>query len=407
MVSLPAIHINNTLISGSRAASTYLLECFASNRLLLSSAGNCISKFVYDLSDKEAQESLKSIESLINDKKLSIKAIDTDSVYLFSNLQASFDCNISNILFIERNFPIIHNFYISFKAENNSIIENSLSQASKVITKSFKFDLPCSYPLFNKGYPVARELSLFFNTLVVQGFPFLSNNFTSSLEEGKAVSKTNSKSKKQKQPVVPEVEIVPDFQYSAALKIFGQMKSLKGELKETYSTFIKSPKDVANFIVSSLEDTPEFYFLKSTVIDKLEVSGPGFINIYLKESFGVNLASQILKSGDIRRAKPELSNIDNDLVRYLKEGKYRVGLDMSSPNVAKEMHVGHLRSTIIGEVLSRVLKFKGHEVFKINHIGDWGTQFGMLLCYLKDTNTEVTPGKTTLTELNVSPYYCY
>lgn len=57
-------------------------------------------------------------------------------------------------------------------------------------------------------------------------------------------------------------------------------------------------------------------------------------------------------------------------------------VDFSSPNIAKEMHVGHLRSTIIGESLCRILEFQGNDVRRVNHIGDWGTQFGMLIAYL-------------------------
>ena len=58
-------------------------------------------------------------------------------------------------------------------------------------------------------------------------------------------------------------------------------------------------------------------------------------------------------------------------------------VDFSSPNIAKEMHVGHLRSTIIGDCLARILEFRGYTVIRLNHVGDWGTQFGMLITYLR------------------------
>jgi len=64
--------------------------------------------------------------------------------------------------------------------------------------------------------------------------------------------------------------------------------------------------------------------------------------------------------------------------------KQKIVVDFSSPNIAKEMHVGHLRSTIIGDTLSNVLEFSGHEVVRLNHVGDWGTQFGMLCEHLRD-----------------------
>ena len=63
--------------------------------------------------------------------------------------------------------------------------------------------------------------------------------------------------------------------------------------------------------------------------------------------------------------------------------KQKVAVDFSSPNIAKEMHVGHLRSTIIGDTICRLLEYCGHEVLRINHVGDWGTQFGMLISHLK------------------------
>lgn len=64
--------------------------------------------------------------------------------------------------------------------------------------------------------------------------------------------------------------------------------------------------------------------------------------------------------------------------------RQRILVDFSSPNIAKEMHVGHLRSTIIGESISRLLEFLGHDVLRINHLGDWGTQFGMLIAHLEE-----------------------
>jgi len=64
-------------------------------------------------------------------------------------------------------------------------------------------------------------------------------------------------------------------------------------------------------------------------------------------------------------------------------------VDFSSPNIAKEMHVGHLRSTIIGDSIARILEFRGYDVLRLNHVGDWGTQFGMLISYLRLEKPEV------------------
>jgi arginyl-tRNA synthetase len=106
------------------------------------------------------------------------------------------------------------------------------------------------------------------------------------------------------------------------------------------------------------------------VIDKLEVAGPGFINIHLANAFIDHALRQA--RGNQRLA------ID------VTATPLKTVVDYSGPNVAKEMHVGHLRSTIIGDAVSRVLEFRGDPVIRQNHIGDWGTQFGMLIAYLAE-----------------------
>ena len=109
------------------------------------------------------------------------------------------------------------------------------------------------------------------------------------------------------------------------------------------------------------------------------MAGPGFINISLKPSFVSELVSDVLVNGI--RPPPV-------------QRKLRVVVDFSSPNIAKEMHVGHLRSTIIGETICRLLEFLGHDVVRLSHVGDWGTQFGMLIAHLKETfpnYSEVSP----------------
>ncbi|AIN47193.1 arginine--tRNA ligase [Candidatus Palibaumannia cicadellinicola] len=101
---------------------------------------------------------------------------------------------------------------------------------------------------------------------------------------------------------------------------------------------------------------------------KVEIAGPGFINIFLDSQW---LATQIA----IALASPRLG--------ILQYSPQTIVVDYSSPNVAKEMHVGHLRSTIIGDASARILEFLGHKVIRANHIGDWGTHFGMLIAYLE------------------------
>ncbi|MCG6218629.1 arginine--tRNA ligase [Vibrio furnissii] len=109
------------------------------------------------------------------------------------------------------------------------------------------------------------------------------------------------------------------------------------------------------------------------IASKTEIAGPGFINIFLSEEF---LAKQV----DAALADERLG--------VAKEAQQTIVADYSAPNVAKEMHVGHLRSTIIGDAVVRTLEFLGHKVIRANHIGDWGTQFGMLIANLERVQQE-------------------
>ncbi len=144
-----------------------------------------------------------------------------------------------------------------------------------------------------------------------------------------------------------------DFQSNAAM---GIAKSLK-----------KSPRDVAQAIVSELQT--------SLLIEKLDIAGPGFINITLKNSVLTELL--LSWSGDARLGVSKVSHPIHHVI------------DFSSPNLAKEMHVGHLRTTITGEVIARIIEFKGHSIERINHVGDWGTQFGMLLEFIYESEPDV------------------
>lgn len=127
-----------------------------------------------------------------------------------------------------------------------------------------------------------------------------------------------------------------------------------------------NPRQLAENVVSHLAI--------SDIAEKVEIAGPGFINIFLKSDW-------IAKNS-------ELALNHDKLNLTLADKPQIVVIDYSAPNVAKEMHVGHLRSTIIGDVAVRVLTFLGHKVIKANHIGDWGTQFGMLIAYLEKVQNE-------------------
>lgn len=131
------------------------------------------------------------------------------------------------------------------------------------------------------------------------------------------------------------------------------------------------PRKIAEAIVAQLKDNPEF----SALCLEPQIAGPGFINLTLRPEV---LASEVAT----RLADPRLG------VPEAPDSREPVLVDFSSPNIAKEMHVGHLRSTIIGDCLARVLEFRGHPVLRLNHVGDWGTQFGMLITHLKQVAPE-------------------
>ena len=134
----------------------------------------------------------------------------------------------------------------------------------------------------------------------------------------------------------------------------------------------KNPRDIASDIIKNLNKNQSI----SKLCESLEIAGPGFINIKLKGEVLINEVKSNIKCP--RAGVPLTSkNINNGVSN-------KVVVDFSSPNIAKEMHVGHLRSTIIGDSISRIFELRGYEVLRLNHIGDWGTQFGMLITQLKD-----------------------
>jgi arginyl-tRNA synthetase len=124
----------------------------------------------------------------------------------------------------------------------------------------------------------------------------------------------------------------------------------------------QQPRTIAQSIVDNLDVTE--------VCEPPQIAGPGFINFTVKPSY---LATQV-----------QAMQLDSRLGVPTADKPQRVVVDFSSPNIAKEMHVGHLRSTILGDCIARVLEFRGHDVLRLNHVGDWGTQFGMLILYLRE-----------------------
>ena len=150
-----------------------------------------------------------------------------------------------------------------------------------------------------------------------------------------------------------------DYQANGAMGAAKQMKT--------------NPKELAQKILDKLD--------LDDIAEKVEIAGPGFINISLNKHF---LAGQLTAKSEHITAKPQT-----------------VVIDYSSPNLAKEMHVGHLRSTIIGDALARLLEYQGHSVIRQNHMGDWGTQFGMLIAELELHLGEGDQANLALNDLEV------
>ena len=145
-----------------------------------------------------------------------------------------------------------------------------------------------------------------------------------------------------------------DYQYNGVMKL---AKILK-----------QNPRQIATNIVEHIDSTG--------MVSKVEVAGPGFINIWLNNQWLSAQTTAILRDdrvgvGQVEKAK-------------------RVVVDYSGPNMAKQMHVGHLRSSIIGDTLATLLEFLGDDVIRQNHIGDWGTQFGMLIAHLEEKGADGT-----------------
>lgn len=141
----------------------------------------------------------------------------------------------------------------------------------------------------------------------------------------------------------------------------------------------KPPRELAQALLDKLPENP--------VVAKAEIAGPGFLNFWLaSDQLGENLNSMLLDSrlGIAQNQNPET-----------------VVIDYSSPNLAKEMHIGHIRSTAIGDALARTLEFLGNTVIRQNHVGDWGTQFGMLLAYLEERKKEGDEPGSALADLEV------
>lgn len=145
----------------------------------------------------------------------------------------------------------------------------------------------------------------------------------------------------------------------------------------------QQPRAIAQQIVEKLD--------VSDICKPPEIAGPGFINLKLTTEY---LETQLSKM-----------QVDPRLAVAPTENPKKIIVDYPSPNIAKEMHVGHLRPAVIGDCLSRILEFVGHDVLRISHIGDWGTPFGMLIAHLEETYPQALASTENLDLGDLSSFY--
>lgn len=162
-----------------------------------------------------------------------------------------------------------------------------------------------------------------------------------------------------------------DFQCNNAMAL---SKAFKASAVPS-STGHLFPKDIAEAFITQIPPAP--------LISKISVAPNGFVNIYISTEALVYSLAEIIQKGP----KPPSMAAQKVLV------------DFSSPNIAKEMHVGHLRSTIIGDAICRVLEFCGMKVLRVNHVGDWGTQFGMLITFLMQEYPDILTTRPNISDL--------
>ena len=143
------------------------------------------------------------------------------------------------------------------------------------------------------------------------------------------------------------------------------------------------PRDLAEKLIAALPS--------DSAVAKVDIAGPGFINFFQADDWLTGLLESALADDFLGIDRPEQPQT--------------VVVDYSSPNLAKEMHVGHLRSTIIGDAVVRTLEFLGHTVIRQNHVGDWGTQFGMLLAYLEEQKAEEGERELSRELANLETFY--
>ncbi|CAK0841236.1 unnamed protein product, partial [Prorocentrum cordatum] len=177
---------------------------------------------------------------------------------------------------------------------------------------------------------------------------------------GCRAGKRQQQTDERKAPQTPRVAVADprfgDYQCNDAMSLFKQQKREKG-----VPPLWKSPRDCGEALRDALPEEV------SGMVEEVSVAPQGFVTVKLRQDW----------------LEEQVRELYRGELRFRAESPQRIVLDYSSPNIAKEMHVGHLRSTILGDTIATLLERLGHDVVRLNHVGDWGTQFGMLLEYMR------------------------
>jgi len=263
-------------------------------------------------------------------KKLENELQQNGSYYLVGDILTPADiCIVSALQEHLKELPCTVEKYVLHHTESN-IFEQGKNLLKKVVSDKKKID-------FASNPSILLAIESIFRRAIQIAFPII--------QEAKVLIKECNNPKHG------------DYQCNSAMPIFQQVKNI--------DTSIKTPQECAQAIIDSIQP--------NIVVENLSVNGPGFILCRVQCEYLQQYVNHVLHNG----------------LPSFKTRKEIVVVDFSSPNIAKEMHVGHLRSTIIGEAVCRILEFCECDVHRVNHLGDWGTQFGMLIQYLKEEHSEV------------------
>eukprot|EP00915_Cephaloidophora_sp_WS-2016_P000753 GHVH01001002.1.p1 GENE.GHVH01001002.1~~GHVH01001002.1.p1 ORF type:complete len:605 (+),score=107.23 GHVH01001002.1:1110-2924(+) len=197
---------------------------------------------------------------------------------------------------------------------------------------------------------IATQFTEAFKSATRSAFPLIDDSIVANFPR---VQVTNKKSS-------------GDYQFNGILAVFNRYKNKKDDLDKIFQG-ATTASELAQMVADKVD---------SPVMNNIEVSKQGFISASVTSSYMTSQIESLCKRG---------------VVEYKVDDTKRCIVDYSSPNIAKEMHVGHLRSTVIGESITRTLEYIGHTVERHNHVGDWGTQFGMLIQYMSEIHPDFDP----------------